>query len=368
VATGLYHSGVLRILQAISRHYEIAPGNSRRIQFLRRTTRAKFAVLCYHRVGTGGIPLFSELPAKIFEEQMQFLRRRYRVISLDELCEEMERPTRNGDAVAVTFDDGYRDLFTYALPVLRNYQIPATIFLPAISIETGEVPWYDRIFLMVRVFPKDDLEITLDRPRIFRLASRTARLQAATEIIQYLRTLPDWRRREHCQDLEKQVILPSEVLRDRMLTWDQIRAMCRAGISFGSHTMTHPVVSQLTEAQLESELAESKRLLEQRIASPIRHFAFPFGQPADCGKAALPVLARLGYRSAATTVEGTNAAGEKLYALRRTQIGNERSVPLYAFKLNQLFLSAGVHDSATHSPASLPFAGEAFHKCETKTD
>jgi peptidoglycan/xylan/chitin deacetylase (PgdA/CDA1 family) len=368
VAAGLYHSGVLRILQAISRHYEFVPGNPRRMQFFRPTTRAKFAVLCYHRIGTDGIPLFSELPSEIFEEQMQFLRRRYRVISLDELCEEMERPTRNGHAVAVTFDDGYRDLFTYALPVLQKCQIPATIFLPVVSIETGQVPWYDRIFLTVRVFPEDDLEITLDRPRRFRLVSRAARLQAATEIIQYLRTLPDWRRREHCQNLEKRVILPSEELRDRMLTWDQIRAMCRAGVSFGSHTMTHPVVSQLTEAQLESELAESKRLLEQRIASPIRHFAFPFGQPRDCGKAALPVLARLGYRSAATTVEGTNAPGDDLYALRRTQVGNERSISLYAFKLNQLFLSAGVHDSATSSPSSSPFAGEAFRKFETKAD
>jgi peptidoglycan/xylan/chitin deacetylase (PgdA/CDA1 family) len=368
VAAGLYHSGVLRILQAISRHYEFVPGNQRRMQLFRSTTRAKFAVLCYHRIGTGGIPLFSELPSEIFEAQMRFLRRRYRVISLDELCEEMERPTRNGHAIAVTFDDGYRDLFTYALPVLQKYQIPATIFLPVVSIETGQVPWYDRIFLTVSVFPKDDLEVTLDRPRRFRLVSHKARLQAATEIVQYLRTLPDWRRREHCQNLEKRVILPCEILRDRMLTWDQIRAMCRAGISFGSHTMTHAVVSQLTEAQLESELAESKRLLEQRIASPIRHFAFPFGQPGDCGTAALPVLARLGYRSAATTVEGTNTPGDNLYALRRTQVGIERSVSLYALKLNQLFLSAGVHDSATLSPASSPFVGEAFRKFESKTE
>src|SRR5208283_769306 len=122
VAEGLYHSGGLRILQALSRRYEFAPGNRRKLQLLRRAAQPKFAILCYHRIGTGGIPLFSELPPEVFEAQMRFLQRYYRVVSLDEICEQMERPTRNGHAVAVTFDDGYRDLYTYALPILKKYQ------------------------------------------------------------------------------------------------------------------------------------------------------------------------------------------------------------------------------------------------------
>lgn len=325
------------------------------MQLLRGASRTKFAILCYHRIGTGGIPLFSELPPEVFEAQMRFLRRWYRVVSLDELCGEMESPTRNGQAVAVTFDDGYRDLQTCALPVLQRYQIPATVFLPVMSIETGEVPWYDRIFLALRVFPEDEMEIALDHHRRFRLTSNQTRLQAATEIIGYVRTLPDWRRKEYCESLEKRVTLPVDELRNRMLTWDQIRAMCRVGVSFGSHTMTHPVVSRLTEEQLESELCKSKRLLEERIGRPSQHFAFPFGKPEDCGKAAPRILTASGYRSAATTVEGTNSPGDNLYELRRTQIGNERSVPMFAFKLNQLFLSAAVDDPASALPASSPF-------------
>jgi hypothetical protein len=206
----------------------------------------------------------------------------------------------------------------------------------------------------LQVFPKDVLEIVLGRPRRFQLVSRLARLGAATEIIQYLRTIPDARRKERCENLEKQVTLPREELKDRMLTWDQIRTMCRAGIAFGSHTMTHPVVSKLARNQLENEISESKKLLEQRIAGPAPHFAFPFGKPADCGEAALPVLARSGYRSAATTIEGTNAPGDSLYELRRTQIGSELSVSMFAFKLNQLFLSVGGENSATVSVVSSP--------------
>jgi peptidoglycan/xylan/chitin deacetylase (PgdA/CDA1 family) len=360
VAAVLLHTGALRILQTLTRRYELEASTRGRGLRSRRSGRPKFLVLCYHRIGTAGIPLFSELPPNVFEAQMRYVRRRYRVLSLDELCEEMEKPSGKGDAVAVTFDDGYRDLYSHALPVLRKYQIPATIFLPVTCIETGQVPWYDRIFLALQVFPEVKFEIDLDRRRTFELTSFHTRLQAAAEIIQYLRTLPDDRRRECCAGLEERIILPQDELRDRMLTWEQIRAMCREGINFGSHTMTHPAVSQLTTAQLDSELGESKRVLENRIGSPAVHFAYPFGKPADCGTVASPVLVRNGYRSAATTVEGTNEPGDNCFELRRSQIGNERSFPMFAFKLNRMFLSATAQDSATNPAATARVLSETL--------
>jgi peptidoglycan/xylan/chitin deacetylase (PgdA/CDA1 family) len=364
VAASLFHTGALRILETFTRYYEFSGGNGRRLQLSRRDAQPKFLVLCYHRIGTNGIPLFSELPPAMFEAQMRYVRRRYRVLSLDDLCEEMGNPSRKRDAVAVTFDDGYRDLHTHALPVLRKYQIPATIFLPVACIETGQVPWYDRIFLALKVYPKDELRIDVGRPRSFQLFSLRARLETATEIIQYLRTLPDDRRREYCAAMEEQITLPQDELKDRMLTWDQIRAMDREGITFGSHTMTHPAVSRLTASQMDHELGESKRALEQRIGSPTAHFAYPFGQPADCGTTALPFLVRIGYRSASTTVEGVNEPGDNPYQLRRSQVGNERSISLFAFRLNQLFLSSGTQNSATTVPAVAPVPCEKVAESE----
>ena len=364
MAAGLFHTGALRILQGISRRYEIKRDGSRRVTVSRRAAHPKFVVLCYHRIGTGGIPLFSELPPDIFEAQMRYVRRQYRVLSLDDLCAEMEKPSRKEDAVAVTFDDGYRDLHTYALPVLRKYQIPATIYLPVSCIESGEVPWYDRIFLALKVYPQDELEIVLDRPRRFRLDSLKVRLEAAAEIIQHLRTLPDENRKEFCAGLEKQIALPQEELKNRMLTWDEIRAMRDDGITFGSHTMTHPAVSRLTTAQLEYELGESKCALELRIGRPAVHFAYPFGKPADCGADAQPYLVKDGYHSATTTVEGANEPGDNRYELRRSQIVNERAISMFAFKLNQLFLSSGSDAVTTIQPAEAPALGEPLRKSE----
>jgi peptidoglycan/xylan/chitin deacetylase (PgdA/CDA1 family) len=343
VGAGLHHSGALSVLRALSRRYELTPATNGKMRRLRRAKRARFAILCYHRVGTGGIPLFSELLPQLFDAQMTYLLRFYRIISLDRLCEEMKSGESTENAVAVTFDDGYVDLFAYALPILEKYKIPATVYLPVASIETGQVPWYDRIFLALKVYPGDEFEISLDRPRRFRLSSIPGRICAAAQIIQYLRTVSNEIRRDYCREIEKKVVLPESELKDRMLNWTQIRMMHRAGLSFGSHTMTHAAVSQLTPAQLESELKDSKHLLEQRLAHPVVHFAFPFGKPEDCGKNTTPVLNRLGYRSASTTVEGVNASDGNLFELRRTQIVNEPSLSMYAFKLNQLFLAPGTN-------------------------
>ena len=272
---------------------------------------------------------------------MRFLRKRYRIVSLDELCLEMENPATSGQAIAVTFDDGYRDLYTQAFPILQKYRIPATIFLIANSVESGEVSWYDRIFLATHVFPEKVLELTLDEPRSFELTTPASRVRAATQIVACLRRLSDARRRECCADLERKVALPPEQLADRMLTWPQIREMQKGGIAFGSHTVSHPVVSRLSATAAEEELRQSKRVLEERLGKPVEDFAFPFGQPADCGVAAEEPLRRCGYRSAVTTTWGVNSANTGRYRLRRVQIGEERSLALFAFRLGQMFLNVG---------------------------
>lgn len=348
VAAGLYQTGALRALEGLSRSYELRRDAKRSVlPRWRRVSTAKFAILCYHRIGTGGIPLYSSLPPEVFEAQMRFLRKRYEIVSLTELCERLADPGAKGQAVAVTFDDGYRDLYTQALPVLRAYQVPATIYLTVGAIETGQVSWYDRVFLALQVCPGDTLHLELDKPCRFELPSPAARFRAALEIVGSMRRLPDERRRECCAALERHIPLPPEEMVDRMLTWDQIQTMQRAGLAFGSHSLTHPVLSRVAPARMESELRKSKQVLEERIGQPVKDFAYPFGQRADCGALAGEPFARLGYRSAATTIWGINRGGANPYALRRVQIGEERSLSMFAFRLNQLLLEA---DDEAHRP------------------
>jgi Polysaccharide deacetylase len=158
------------------------------------------------------------------------------------------------------------------------------------------------------------------------------------EFISLMRRLPVAEQRARCAKLESAVTLPEKSLANRMLTWEQIRQMQSAGIFFGTHTMTHLVVNQLNDEELRWELGESKRILEERLQQQVQDFAFPFGKSHECGDAAVACLARLGYRCAATTVEGLNRPATSPYALRRVSFCEERSLAMFALRLARLFL------------------------------
>jgi peptidoglycan/xylan/chitin deacetylase (PgdA/CDA1 family) len=352
IAAGLKRTGGLSLLERISRSYEMRFDRRSRWPRFSRVASGKFVILCYHRIGTGGIPYYSELPAAAFDAQMALLRERYRVVSLETLLDEMNDPASKGQAVAVTFDDGYRGLFTEALPILKKHRIPATVYLLAGAIESGEPAWYDRIFLALQQVPGPSFEIELGSLRRFDLPTRQSRVNAAAGIVAELRKMPDARRREWCAALDKRVSLPADALANRMLSWGHVREMQRAGISLGAHTMTHPVVSRLQPADAQRELTESKRLIEERLQTEIPDFAFPFGHAADCGPGAAELVARCGFRSGATTTRGANRSGGDRFSLRRAQIGEEGSLALFAFYMNQLFLCRDESAAADSRPAN----------------
>ena len=351
VVKALYRSRAVYTMERVARRWELRKEQSASWPRLRRRRTPRFAILCYHRIGTGGVPLYSELSSDAFEAQMCYLRNNYRIVSMDQLIAEMEHPESLEPAVAITFDDGYRGLYEEAFPILQRHAIPATIFLTIGCIETGEVAWYDRVFVALKFMPGSKLELLLDRPRTFILDSGAQRMLAATEIISCLRRFSSTRRKECCADLESKSHLPEDELQDRMLTWDQIRTMYQGGVSFGAHTMSHPVVSQLSSAELEWEIFESKHILEERLGCQVRHFAFPFGKSHECGESAIAVLAAAGFVSAATTEWGVNSVGSDPFKLRRVQTGEMESLASFAFQLNRVFLRCDVDQflSSSHN-------------------
>jgi peptidoglycan/xylan/chitin deacetylase (PgdA/CDA1 family) len=348
VTEGLYRTGILRVMQGFSQQYELRP-NLGRGGHLRRVRSAKYVVLTYHRVGTEGVPLYCSLPCEVFAKQIRYVARRYRVISLRQMVDELQDPDRTGQAVAITFDDGYLGTYTEAFPVLKEYGLPATVYLAAGAVESGEILWYDRLFLR---FQKagSDLTVMLDKPRTYRFGCFGERIDAAQEAVMYLRTLPDSEREAWCDDFARRIPLSASEVRGAMMTWEQARAMQRDGICFGTHTMTHPVVSRLGAAALRRELGGSKALIETRLNCAAKDFAFPFGKPSDCGSEANEALAGLGYQTATTSIVGVNRTGADLFRLRRLGVGNSCSIAYFALQLQRLFLYPT--DEELSSPAT----------------
>jgi peptidoglycan/xylan/chitin deacetylase (PgdA/CDA1 family)/CelD/BcsL family acetyltransferase involved in cellulose biosynthesis len=354
VADGALQTGLVRVVQSVSRRFELRPGSISLPIYWQKAMSPKFVVICYHRVGTGGVPLYSDLEPEVFEAQMRFLRNRYRIVSFDTLAEELSHGGPTEQSVAITFDDGYRDVYKHAFPVLQKFQIPATIYLTADAIESNSVAWYDQIFLALSIAPGDKLDLVLERPRRFLLPTAAARLRAAEEIISFLRSLPTNQCEDFCAKLERLIPLPATEIANKMLTWDQIREMQQVGVSFGSHTLTHPAVSRLEPLALERELCQSKAILEERLGVAVKDFAYPFGKPADYGNT-LPAVARAGYRTASTTNWGINTPGVNLHELRRVSIGEVRRLSMFALSLAQLFLSSDLRNELS---ASVPATKE----------
>jgi peptidoglycan/xylan/chitin deacetylase (PgdA/CDA1 family) len=345
VASGLYHTGLLSVMRHFESEHELSNVEGSRLPRLRRSGASKFGILCYHRVGTSGVPVFSRLDPRVFAAQMRYLRKHYRIVPLGQLCRELKDGSSVKPTLAITFDDGYRDLYTHAFPVLQKYEIPATIYLIGKCMETGEAPWYDRIFVALETASSPVLEVVLNEPRKFSLSNPETRAAAAWEIVCYLRSIPDVQRRQWCASFEARTPVPSAELQGRMLNWEQVHAMQKGGVSFGAHTMTHPSVSRLESDALEIELVQSKACLEEGLQAPIEDFAYPFGKPSDCSMAAEELLSRSGYRSAVTTTAGCNTVGINAYRLLRMQIGDDRSISSYSFDLARMLLDG---DAASH--------------------
>jgi hypothetical protein len=219
------------------------------------------------------------------------------------------------------------------------------------------VAWYDRVFLALQM-TSGTLEIEMPQLRRFNLSSSQARLEAASEIMAYFRSVPNERRIAGCAMLEQGVTLPDSSLRGRMMNWNQVREMQQAGISFQAHTMTHPVLSRLEHTALDHEIRACKHLLEDRLDASVRHFAYPFGKTEECGGDTAAVLQQLGFLSAATTVWGVNGPATNPYALRRVQIGEGAPLSMFALRLTQLLLqNSDEAEAASLKPS--PAAGEA---------
>ena len=338
LACGLYHSPMLRAFERIAGSHVLRRDAGFSMPRLQPSAGSKFGILCYHRVGTKGAPLFSRLDPSVFEAQMRYVKKHYRVVPLGQLCEELHDERKVEPTLAITFDDGYRDLYTHAFPVLRKYEIPATIYLIGRCMKTGEVPWYDRIFAALKAAPGAALEVDMDGSCRLELSSPEARLQGAWRIVSFLRTINDSRRRAWCAAFEDRIEVSQEELEGRMLDWGQVRTMHSGGVSFGAHTMSHPSVSHLSDDAFDEEFVQTKHLLEYGLGAPVLDFAYPFGKPSDWSTTAENFVARCGYRSAVTTSEGYNTFGTSPYRLRRLQIDDDRSVASFAFSLGRLFL------------------------------
>jgi peptidoglycan/xylan/chitin deacetylase (PgdA/CDA1 family) len=260
-------------------------------------------------------PFFTGTPVALFRKQMEALRRHFTVLPLTELAERarLRDVPRNG--VAVTFDDGYRDNYTNAFPVLRDLGLPATIFLTTDAVDGNALLWHDRVF---DAFHRTRRAEARFEDEVLPLGPADRGASLAIVLARLRRSSPEDRDLRIESLLEEFGIEPGVPGGWEKLSWREVREMASHGITFGAHTLDHPILTFVGEEEARRQIRESKRRIEAELGSPVTAFAYPNGSASDFDRSTQRIVEEEGLSLAVTTVSGANDEKTNPYCLRRT--------------------------------------------------
>jgi peptidoglycan/xylan/chitin deacetylase (PgdA/CDA1 family) len=239
-------------------------------------------VLNYHRVGDHtAYPWDHTLwsaSAELFDLQLAVLAAEAEVIGPGDI-ETALQSGKPGRRVLVTFDDGYRDNFEIAYPLLRKHGLTASFFLATGFIDEPRIAWWDELAWMVRGSQVEELEAGEWLPRTVALDAAGADAAIATLTAHY-KTL----RSEHAAAFLDHVAVatgsgrcdPDEA-KEMWITWEMARELKRGGMTIGGHTLTHPVLAGISPGRQEQEIEGCAERIEQELGEPMRWFAYPVG-------------------------------------------------------------------------------------------
>lgn len=328
----LYYSGALWLFERLDRGRKPGP---------------RCTVLSYHRIADERVGYRDiAVSPEAFRNHIGHLTGRgYRFLTLHEYTEYIAgRLTLDCDSVLLTFDDGYRDNFAAALPILRAAGAHATIFVVTGAIEDGAALWWDRVTSIVRALRTSSDPVVDTAGGIPEGIARSlpearggddrAACQAIASMVDAMKPLSATDREVVLVALE--ALVPSLPALDLMLTWDMLEKMREAGFDVGAHTVTHPMLSLVAVQEAVAEITGSKRMLEQRLGTPVTSFAYPYGKADMFTDETIIALENAGFACAFTTENGRDEPGAYPYRLRRNGM---RDAPAYvlAVRMSGLF-------------------------------
>ncbi|SFC88764.1 Polysaccharide deacetylase [Bosea sp. CRIB-10] len=229
----------------------------------------------------------------------------YDIVSLDEALARLADPKPGRFFVALTFDDGYRDNLDHAWPVLAKHSVPWTLYVVRGFAERTARLWWLELEEAIRALPR----IALDLPdgRFAAPAGTDAEKLAAFDRLYWrLRKGPEAILLSAISDLGRQAgIDPVALVERECLPTETLRSLAGApGVTIGAHTLNHPILAKHSEEVARREIVESKAWLEDVLEAPIRHFAYPVGDPGSAGPREFALAKEAGFASAVTTRPG----------------------------------------------------------------
>ena len=272
-------------------------------------TRSSVPILMLHRfedreAGNAGFA------ADTLARQLALLRRRgFTPLRLADAIHRLARGEPIERACVFTVDDGYRDFYDVAMPVFAAAGVPVTVFLTTGFLDGRVWMWWDRVTTIFTTTPETSLRITIGGRQFNERWSGIDESRAVgLRITEWLKTLPEETKETSIDELARSLsaAVPSQAPEGfRPMSWEMVRRAAAHGVTFGPHTVTHPILARCSDQQARFEIEESWRRLQAEVPeAAIRVFCYPNGRRADQGVRESSVLAELGFEAAVTTRPG----------------------------------------------------------------
>jgi len=299
--------------------------------------RKKPIILAFHGVTSekpGNVCNYQgkHLYLPIFAEMMAHLREHYNPVSMPQIVEWLERGVELPDRpVAVTFDDGCRNVWTNAAPVLAKLGIPATIYIVTEFVRDGSMLWTDRLMSALAATQKNRLTLKQNgEVSELSIATDEEKIKADEAIRSICKVLPDIKRVEFVDEIVGELDVGE---RDLMSAWrdhfplrpEDLDKLHDQGITVGSHTRSHKILSRCTPGQLQMELRESKKFIEDATGRPCLDFGYPNGGIGDFNDETGAAVREAGYRSAVTTITKRVSRKQNRFEIPRYTLANNET-------------------------------------------
>jgi len=291
-------------------------------------------VLTYHRIADPNRePILNRVSVSAntatFAQQLLYLLANYRIVSMDEVLRAVQTGVPTPErSVLLTFDDAYRDFGEVAWPILKRYGTPVTLFVPtAFPGDSSQVFWWDRLFASIMSTLHTEVRLA---GNALPLRSEKERYRAFHKIVVRIEDMP------HDDGIETVAQICAKLHEPRspapmVLSWAELRALAREGVTLGAHTRRHTILTKLSPQQVRQEIVGCRQDLQREIGTFAPVFAYPSGRNDD---RVVRVLREEGFVLGFTTIDGHNdlTSADPL-RLCRTNISLRTSMPIFRLRL-----------------------------------
>jgi peptidoglycan/xylan/chitin deacetylase (PgdA/CDA1 family) len=276
----------------------------------------RLTILMYHRVLSSPNLLHRSNPdEQMFNNHMKVLRRFFNVLPLSEGVKRLGDRTLPPRAVSITFDDGYADNYSTALPILKNWGLHATFFI-ATGFINGGIMWNDMVIETVAKLSGKILDLEEINLGVFKIDTIDERFKTVNTLLTKLKHLPGAERSRQVQSIVD--ITNTRLPDDLMMTEKQVYELRKSSMEIGGHTVSHPILTSIDNESASIEIHNCKKILENMIDNEVTLFAYPNGKfGRDYTSQHVEMVRNAGFKYAVATDTGVAKQENDVYMLPR---------------------------------------------------